>query len=162
MKRLFLILFSCLLISCASETDNYLNKGLVELKNHRVVNENFKEGFTLKKVGIIKTKNKEGEYDIVFLLNEDIKQELVENYSVTIRVTPTQEEIDTKNLKKKAILWDFKPTLITKNGHNYMITHVKTKIKKLKELRFGLYHREGYQGKMLSKIIIVKNITLSK
>lgn len=159
MKRFIFIFSAFLIVSCTSKIDNYLNKGLVELQNHRVVNEDFKEGFSLKKIGIIKTEDKVGEYDIVFLLNDDVEKETVENYSMTIRVVPAQEEIDAKRADGKEIIWDFKPDLIIKNGHKYMMTHVKTDIKKAKELRFGLYHREGYQGKMLSKILTVRNMS---
>ena len=84
----------------------------------------------------------------------------MENYSVTIRAVPTDEEITMKRLEKKEFLWDFKPILINKNEHNYIITSVKTDIKKLKEIRFALYHRDGFQGKILSKIITVRNLSL--
>lgn len=37
---------------------------------------------------------------------------------------------------------------------------IDTELKKIKQLRFALYHREGYQGKTLSKVISINNINL--
>jgi hypothetical protein len=163
MQKIHLINLLLILLcsnSCVTKHDNYLNKGLYELKNKVVVNKNFIDSFTLKTFGIIKLEEKEDTYNLVFLLNEDIIKNMVENYSVTIRVVPTEKEIKKNKITKPELFWDFKPELIEKNGHKYMIHKVTTKLKQIKEFRFALYHREGYQGKVLSKVISVKNIML--
>lgn len=152
-----LVLF---VVGCTSKTDNYLNKGLVELQNKRPVNETLIEDFTIKTFGIIKEEDKADTYNLVFLLNNDVSQEVVENYSVTIRVVPTEEEKLKNKITKAELFWDFKPTLIEKNGFKYMIHTVNTNIVKIKEFRFALYHRAGYQGTTLGKVISVANITL--
>lgn len=152
------ILFFCL-VSCSSKRDNYLNKGLYELKNKRPVKETLIKGFLINTFGIIKSEEKEDTYDLVFLLNEDAVKEVVENYSVTIRVVPTTKEKEKNNITKPELFWDFKPELIEKHGHKYMIRTITTKLKKVKEFRFALYHRAGYQGKTLSKAISVKNLS---
>lgn len=159
--KIFLInlsIFFC--YSCTTKTDNYLNKGLFELQNKRPVDEPLIKGFDIETFGIIKSEEKEDTYDLVFLLNNDVAEEVVENYSVTIRVKPTKEEKEKNNITKSDLLWDFKPELIENNGHKYMIRTITSKLKKIEEFRFALYHREGYQGKTLSKVIIVNNMTL--
>lgn len=160
MKILFCFLISILMFSCVSKQENYLNKGLVELKNKRPIKESLIEGFTIETFGIIKYEDKEDTYDLVFLLNDDVDRRVVENYSVTIRVVPTEDEKEKNKIEKTELIWDFKPELIVKNDHNYMIHSRTTKLEKIKEFRFALYPREGYQGKMLSKVISVGNITL--
>lgn len=153
---LIIILTSC----CTSKQDNYLNKGLFELQNKRAINQSLIEGFNIEIFGIIKSEEKEDTYDLVFLLNEEVDKAIVENYSVTIRAVPTDAEKEKNKIVKLELFWDFKPELIEKNGHKYMINTVTTKIKKIKEFRFALYHRGGYQGSMLSNVIAVGNMTL--
>lgn len=161
MKKIHLISLIILLFcgACASKQENYLNKGLVELQNKRPVKMSLIEGFSIETFGIIKSEDKQDTYDLVFLLNADVTKEVVENYSVTIRVVPTDEEKELNEITTSELIWDFKPELIEKNGHKYMINTVNTKLKKIKEFRFALYHRDRYKGEILSKVISVRNIT---
>ncbi len=159
-KVLMIAIFGFLIFSCTSKEDNYLNKGLTELKNVATLNKDFIKGFTIKKLGVIKIEDQKNEYKLVFLLNNDVKKEVVENYSVTIRAVPEEKEKMFHEHTKNEYLWDFKPILVEKNGHNYMIKSVKTNIQRLKELRFALYHRQGYKGKTLSKVISVRNFSM--
>ena len=163
MRKIHLINFLIVLLlfnSCTSKQENYLNKGLFELQNKHILKDFLINDFKVEVFGIIKSEEKEDTYDLVFLLNEDVAKEVVENYAVTIKVVPTEEEREKNNITKTELFWDFKPELIEKNGHKYMIRTITTKLKKIKEFRFALYHRAGYQGKTLSKVIAVRNITL--
>ena len=130
MKAYVYLLLLIFTFSCVSKEDNYLNKGLFELQNKRPVNETLIKGFVIKTFGIIKSEEKEDTYDLVFLLNEDVSKEVVENHSVTIRVKPTKEEKEKNNINKPDLLWDFKPELVEKNGHKYMIRSITSKLKK--------------------------------
>jgi len=160
MKPCIYFLFFFLISSCISKEESFLNKGLYNLQNKRPINEEFIKNFSLITFGIIKSSEHIDTYDLIFLLNDDVDKLVVENYSLSIRVVPIKAEMLKNNIIKPELFWDFKPKLIDKNGHKYMIHTIKTKIKKIKEFRFALYHRSGYQGKTLSKAIKIKNISL--
>lgn len=61
MPKIHLINFSIVLLifnSCASKQDNYLNKGLFELQNKKLVKEIFVKDFLVKTFSIIKFEEK--------------------------------------------------------------------------------------------------------
>lgn len=130
----------------------------INYANKFVINKNFIKDFKLEKFEVVKIDKKA--LILKFLLNDNVSKKVVENYSVTVRVVPTEQEKVKNGITKTELMWDFKPTLIEEGGKKYMQTTVKTKLKQLKQLRFALYHREGYQGKVLSKIISVNHINL--
>ena len=166
-----LLLLTCLLCSCSknqTQQEIYLNNGLETLKNKRIVNEKFIEGYSLAEIGIIKEDiNKEDSLDkngfrgfkIVLKLNDGVSKEVVENYRVSVRVVPNKNEVVKKQLKEQ-YFWDFMPKYEEYNGYKYVIHYVKTNIQNLEEIHFGLYHKEGYQGKLLSRVISIKYIAL--
>lgn len=84
------------------------------MQNKRPVNETLIKKFVIKQFGIIKSQEKEDTYDLVFLLNENVTKDLVENYAVTIRVVPTEAEKEKNKRTKPELFWDFKPELIKK------------------------------------------------
>lgn len=159
MKSFYYLLFTIFIFGCVTKEDNYLNKGLTELKNHRVVNEDLIDGITIKKFGIIKSEEKEDEYKLVFLLNNDVDKVTVESYRLGIKAYLNEEEAPI-NGEKKTKGFDFAPILFNYNNHNYIINKVATPIKKIDSFAFYLYDRDDYKGRTFGNRIIIKNIKL--
>lgn len=156
--KMLIVLFC--LNSCTSKHDNYLNKGLYELQNKVAVNKTVITGFEIQTLGIIKSEEQENTFDFVFLLNDDISQSLINTYNISLKAQPFEDPKDENQLTTKQLLWDFKPEILKKNRHKYIVTTVSTTLSRIKELKFSLYSREDNQAKTFGEVITIGNIAI--
>lgn len=144
--------------SCLSKEENYLDKGLTELKNHKVVNKFFIDGFGIKKLGVLKVEDTLGVFKLIFLLNGDVKKNTVENYSINIKVKYNNEKLGYR--ANEYLSFRFMPILVEKNGHKYIIKEIDIKSSKIEEISLVLQDREMLLKQNLSEIIKIKHIFL--
>lgn len=151
---LLLCIFQC---SCTDIVTHHLNKGLDELENSRVVNEEIIKDFELKGIGIFKLDD--GSYKIAFKLNENITNGTVTKYSLGVHVKVWKEDEHFLPKGKNYISWDCQPILEEYGDYKYIIIRVRTKIERIKSLRVFLYNRGKYK-EQYGKNVIIRNIRL--
>ena len=144
------------LFSCKRDMVTYhLNKGLEELQHSRPIKEKFIDGYEIQKVGFFKISN--DSCKVALLLNDDIKKNVVESYTLGMHIK-TDDKSYIANGKKFRSL-DSPVSLQDFNGNKYIIRTIQTPKKRIKSIMFFLYNLGKFK-KSTGRNIVIKNIGL--
>lgn len=140
--------------SCSNEDKSYyLANGLEGYKKARFVEQNFVEGFGIEKIAFF---NEADTLSYALLLNDDLKEEIVNNHNLGVHVYAGPL---SKSEKGDFLIWDLKPKITKYGDFNYIISHFKKPITKMDSLVFFLYDSKGYKG-VDGNIIRIKNLSI--
>lgn len=152
-----LLCIAVIVCSCKKQP-NYYEKGLCNLKNHRVVEEKFIDAIKVDKVGVIKT-NSDSIFNLVLLINRKTDTALINKYNLGIRCYLNKENSAFNNNKRKKH-FSFPFSIEKVNNYKYFTANLNTRIRKIDTLELFLMKKNDSRGKNIGRSILLKNIKI--
>lgn len=152
-----------LTISCDSSYESYLENGLIDFERSVNIKKELIEGISIEKLAVFEVDN--NTYDLVLMLNKDIKKELVERYGVALKAVLNEKNVKLRNHKADHNFksFSFYPKMKIYNENKYIVTKIKTKIESFDNLAINLSQFENEEFiRHVGNVININNIVLKK
>ncbi|MDB9782246.1 hypothetical protein OAE07_02745 [Winogradskyella sp.] len=134
------------------DLDYHLSNSLSDIENDIFIYNQLSDDVILN--GFAFYKNEENDYTLIMQLNDEVTEDIIKQYTfgLELHVYEKDKQYLLPYSKSKNRLYDlrpFKPELIIANGHKYVTSRMKLKMRSFYKIVFYLYPRSGYAGKIL-------------